>query len=64
MGMVEWFEFQVPGKVICAEHCVDSVGMEMDRIGGRRALIVTDRGSRKRGSCTTSSTAWRAAAGR
>ena len=21
MAIAEWFEFQVPGKVICAEHC-------------------------------------------
>ena len=49
MGMVEWYEFQVPGKVICAEHCVDSVGMEMDRIGGSRALVVTDQGVEEAG---------------
>ena len=49
MGMVEWFEFQVPGKVICAEHSVDSVGMEMDRIGGSRALVVTDQGVEEAG---------------
>jgi alcohol dehydrogenase class IV len=47
--MVEWFEFQVPGKVICAEHCVDSLGLEMDKIGGRRALVVTDAGVEKAG---------------
>ena len=49
MALVEWFEFQVPGKVICAEHCVDSVGLEMDKIGGTRALIVTDEGVEKAG---------------
>ena len=49
MAMVEWFEFQVPGKVICSEHCVDSVGAEMDKIGGTRALLVTDEGVQKVG---------------
>lgn len=44
MSMVEWFEFQVPGRVICAEHCVDSIGFEMDRAGGNRVLVVTDTG--------------------
>jgi hypothetical protein len=42
MGIVEWLEFQVPGRVICAEHCVDSAGMEIVRVGGTRALIVAD----------------------
>lgn len=49
MAMVEWFEFQVPGKVICAEHCVDSIGAEMDKIGGTKALLVTDEGVQKAG---------------
>lgn len=49
MAMVEWFEFQVPGKVICAEHCVDSVGMEMDKVGGTKVLVVTDKGVEKAG---------------
>jgi len=51
MAMVEWFEFQVPGKVICAEHCVDSIGAEMDKIGGNKALLVTDVGVEKAGLC-------------
>jgi alcohol dehydrogenase class IV len=49
MALVEWFEFQVPGKVICAEHCVDSVGLEMDKVGGSRVLLVTDKGVRGEG---------------
>lgn len=49
MGMVEWFEFQVPTTVICAEHCVDSIGTEMDKVGGTKALIVTDEGVEKAG---------------
>ena len=49
MTMVEWFEFRVPGKVICAEHCVDSIGLEMDKVGGTRALVVTDEGVEKAG---------------
>ena len=44
MSMVEWFEFRVPGRVICAEHCVDSVGLEMDKAGGKRVLVITDPG--------------------
>ena len=43
-NLVEWFEFQVPGKVICAEQCVDSIGTEMDNIGGSKVLVVTDEG--------------------
>ncbi|MCJ7653508.1 MAG: iron-containing alcohol dehydrogenase, partial [Actinobacteria bacterium] len=49
MGMVEWFEFQVPTKVVCAEHCVDSMGTEMDKVDGTKALIVTDEGVEKAG---------------
>jgi len=49
MPMVEWFEFQVPSKVICAEHCVDSIGTEMDKIGGTRVFMVTDVGVEKAG---------------
>jgi alcohol dehydrogenase len=49
MAMVEWFEFQVPGKVICAEHCVDSIGAEMDKVGGTKVLLVTDEGVEKAG---------------
>lgn len=49
MAMVEWFEFQVPGKVICAEHCVDSIGLEMDKVGGGKVLVVTDQGVEKAG---------------
>lgn len=43
-NLVEWFEFQVPGKVICALQCVDSIGAEMDNIGGSKVLVVTDEG--------------------
>jgi len=43
-NLVEWFEFQVPGKVICAQQCVDSIGAEMDNIGGSKVLVVTDEG--------------------
>jgi alcohol dehydrogenase class IV len=49
MGMVEWFEFQMPGKVICAEHCVDSIGTEMDKACGNRILIIADEGVEKAG---------------
>lgn len=49
MGLVEWFEFQVPSKVICAEHCVDSIGAELDKTGGTRALLVTDEGVQNAG---------------
>ncbi|MDD5448768.1 MAG: iron-containing alcohol dehydrogenase [Actinomycetota bacterium] len=41
---VEWFEFRMETKVICAEHCVDSIGSEMEKIGGKRTLIITDKG--------------------
>ncbi len=44
MALVEWFEFQMPGKVICAEHCADSIGLEMDKVNGKRVLVVTDKG--------------------
>jgi alcohol dehydrogenase class IV len=30
--------------VICAEHCTDSVGLEMDKLNGRRVLLITDKG--------------------
>jgi alcohol dehydrogenase class IV len=43
-NLVEWFEFQVPGKIVCAENSVDSIGMEMDKLGCKRALVVTDEG--------------------
>lgn len=49
MAMVEWFEFQLPGKVICAEHCVDTIGTEMDKADGKKVLIVTDEGVEKAG---------------
>ncbi|MHB8896703.1 MAG: iron-containing alcohol dehydrogenase [Candidatus Geothermincolia bacterium] len=49
MAMVEWFEFQVPGKVICAEHCVDSIGTELDKVDATKVLIVTDTGVEKAG---------------
>jgi alcohol dehydrogenase class IV len=49
MSLFEWFEFQVPGRVICAEHCVDSIGMEIERAGGERVLLVTDNTVRKAG---------------
>lgn len=49
MGMVEWFEFQMPGKVICAEHCVDSIGTEMDKACGNKVLVVTDEDVEKAG---------------
>lgn len=49
MELVEWFEFQVPGKVICAEHCMESIGLEMDKAGGKKVLLVTDEGVEKAG---------------
>ena len=49
MEMVEWFEFQVPGKVVCAEDSVASIGAEVDKVGGSKALIVTDQGVEKAG---------------
>lgn len=49
MALVEWFEFQVRGKVICAEHCTDTIGLEMDKAGGTRVLLITDRGVRDAG---------------
>lgn len=49
MAMVEWFEFMVPGKIICAEHCVDSIGAEMDKVCGKKVLLVTDEGVEKAG---------------
>jgi alcohol dehydrogenase class IV len=44
MALVEWFEFQMPGKVICAEHCTDGIGLEMDKLSGRRVLLIADDG--------------------
>ncbi|MBU4489750.1 MAG: iron-containing alcohol dehydrogenase [Actinobacteria bacterium] len=52
-NLVEWFEFQVPGKVICAEHCVDSIGGEMDNVGGSKVLVVTDEGVQNAGLTQT-----------
>jgi len=49
MSMVEWFEFRLPGRVICAEHCVDSIGLEMDRARGHRVLVITDSGVKDAG---------------
>jgi len=49
MALVEWFEFQVPGKVICAEHSVTSIGTELDKIGAKKVLVVTDEGVKKAG---------------
>ncbi len=49
MDLFEWFEFQVPGRVVCSEHCVGSIGMEMDRAGGDRVLLITDSTVRKAG---------------
>jgi alcohol dehydrogenase class IV len=49
VALVEWFEFQVRGRVVCAEHCVDGIGLEMDRAGGTRVLLVTDGGVREAG---------------
>ncbi|PKQ27887.1 MAG: NAD-dependent alcohol dehydrogenase [Candidatus Anoxymicrobium japonicum] len=49
MAMVEWFEFQIPSKIICAEHCVDSIGMEMEKVDGSKVLLVTDKGVEKAG---------------
>lgn len=49
MPLVEWFEFQVPGKVICAEECVGSIGVELIKVGGSKPLIVTDPGVEKAG---------------
>ncbi len=49
MSMVEWFEFRLPGRVICAEHCVDSIGFEMDRARGHRVLVITDSGVKDAG---------------
>ncbi len=43
MSFAEWFEFQVPGKIICGEKCVETVGLEIEKKGGKRALIVTDK---------------------
>lgn len=48
-GLVEWFEFQVPGKIVCAEHGVGQIGGEMEKIGGGKTLIVTDEGVEKAG---------------
>ncbi len=49
MEMVEWFEFQVPGKVVCAEDSMASIGTQVDEVGGSKALIVTDQGVEKAG---------------
>ncbi len=49
MAFVEWFEFQVPGRIICSEHCVDSVGLEVNRAGGSRVMIVTDENVQRAG---------------
>ncbi|MDD5748264.1 MAG: iron-containing alcohol dehydrogenase [Actinomycetota bacterium] len=49
MGLTEWFEFQVPGRVVCSEHSVDSIGTELDKIGANNVLIITDKGVEKAG---------------
>jgi alcohol dehydrogenase class IV len=49
MAFVEWFEFQVPGKVICAENAVAQIGGELDKIGGTSVFLVTDEGVEKAG---------------
>lgn len=49
MAFVEWFEFQVPGRVVCSEHSVSSAGLEVNRAGGSRAMIVTDENVQRAG---------------
>ncbi|MBU1671536.1 MAG: iron-containing alcohol dehydrogenase [Actinobacteria bacterium] len=49
MAFVEWFEFQIPGKVICAENAVSQIGGELDKTGGTKAFLVTDEGVEKAG---------------
>ena len=50
---VEWFEFQIPGKVICAENCVETIGLEMEKVKGSKVLVVTDEGVEKAGITQT-----------
>ncbi len=42
MALMEYFEYQVMGKIIFGADYVDSMGMEIDRLGMKRPLIVTD----------------------
>lgn len=52
-GLVEWFEFQVPGKVACAERAVEQLGIELDKFGGRKVLLITDKGIQEAGLLET-----------
>lgn len=53
MAFVEWFEFQVPGRIICSEHSVASAGLEVNRAGGSRVMIVTDENVQRAGLVET-----------
>lgn len=45
----EYFEFQVPTKVIYGENIVNDLPQELSSFGPRKAFIVTDKGIRKAG---------------
>lgn len=45
----EWFEFQVPGKIVFGANSVEGIGREMDMAGGSKVLLVTDPGVEKAG---------------
>lgn len=45
----EWFEFQLPGKIVFGANSVDGIGREMDMAGGSKVLLVTDAGVEKAG---------------
>lgn len=44
-----FFEFKMPGRTMCIDGGAGRLGKLMDRLGGRRPLIVTDVGVRKVG---------------
>ena len=43
------FEYNNPTKIIFGENSVKDIGLEVDNLGGTRALIVTDQGIVKAG---------------
>ena len=44
-----FFEFKMPGRVVCVDGSAAKLGKRIDRIGARRILIVTDEGVRGAG---------------
>ena len=48
-----FFEFKMPGKIVCVDGGASKLGKTVTRLGGTRVLIVTDPGVRKAGLVDT-----------